>query len=240
MSQISLSLEAGPGSYEIQGSMGLASHKYYNAPRPIIARAKKTNKLFMSVELNKQFSGLESPGVNTYNPNPDKLLSKSPSALFGKEQRDMSYIKPYLNRSPGPVYSQEEGPHHQGISFSKARRNSSLETYSPAPWDYNPKVAFKVPSVVFKSGFEKQAEKHPTPGPGYYNIIDKPKRNGFVSKIGRNIVGSRDLTPGPGYYESSPTKNSVKVVFGSSKRVFDPKKCNEYSDINSHEFFRDT
>ena len=134
MSEHFLTLESGPGSYDIQDSLGYLSQKHYNPPRAVISKAEKTNKLFLSVELSKQFSGADSPGVNTYDPNRDLLLSKSPSALFGKEERTMSHIRPLLNRSPGPVYDQISLKSKLGISFSKARRNSVAESLiSPAP-----------------------------------------------------------------------------------------------------------
>ena len=128
-----ISLESGPGSYDVLDTFGKLSQKHYNSPRATIARAKKTTKIFLGAELNKQLSGLESPGVNTYNPNLDKILSNSPSALFGKEERIMSHIKPFLNRSPGPVYDQVTNDSHGGISFPRARRNSSVEPLAPAP-----------------------------------------------------------------------------------------------------------
>lgn len=239
---LDISLETGPGSYEVQDSMGYLSHKYYNSPRTVIAKAKKTSKIFLSAELNKQYSGLESPGVSTYNPNRENFLSKSPSALFGKEERFMSHIKPLLNRSPGPVYSQVLQSSSHGVSFAKARRNSSIEPTSPAPWDYNPIVPpMKIPAVIFRSTYERSVDKFLTPGPGTYQINSLQTRRGaYVSKIGRSIALGKDGSPGPGSYETKKGHDKGKINFGSGKRSMDPRACNFYLDAKSYEMYRDT
>lgn len=238
----SLILETGPGSYEIQDSIGYLSHKHHNSPRTIIARAKKTNKLFLSSELNKQFLGLESPGVNTYSPNHQKLLEKSPSAIFGTSERTMSYITTLLDRSPGPMYVSSQLSQKPGVSFAKARRNSSVEPTSPAPWDYNPIFpCSKVPSVIFKGALDKILE-HTTasPGPGSYNIMSPKKPSGaYVSRVGRHIIENRNISPGPGSYEAVTLKPISNSRFGSGKRNTDPRKCNCHIDANSYEYYRD-
>lgn len=234
--------ETGPGSYEIQDSIGYHSHKYHNSPRAVIARAKKTDKLFMSPELNKQLSGLESPGVNTYSPNHQKLLEKSPSAIFGTSERTMSYITPLLDRSPGPMYISSQISQKPGVSFAKARRKSNVDQCSPAPWDYNPIFpTSKVPSVIFKGTLDKLIEqKTLTPGPGSYNMPSPKKVPGaYVSKIGRHIIENRNISPGPGTYEPATIKLTNNSRFGSGKRNTDPRKCNDYLDANAYEYFRD-
>lgn len=234
---ISVTLESGPGSYNIQDSFGHISYKYYNSPRAVIAKAEKTNKLFLGVELNKQLSGQDSPGVNTYNPNRDKVLSKSPSASFGKEERVMSHIKPFLNRSPGPVYNLKDN-HSNGVSFTKARRSSSIEPIFPAPWDYNPIIPVRIPSVIMKATYERNIGKFLTPGPGSYLVKDLSVRGAYVSKVGRNIMQTRDISPAPGQYHVNSNKHSFKASFGSCKRNMDPRDCNFYLDAKSYEYYR--
>lgn len=238
---LDLSLETGPGSYEIQDSMGQLSLKHYNPPRPFIAKAKKTNKQFLSTELNKQLSGLESPGVNTYNPDHLKLLENSPSAFFGSEKRTMSHITPLLDRSPGPVYTNCLPSAHPAVTFAKARRHSSVDPISPAPWDYNPKFPkSKLPAVIFKSTYESSADKYLTPGPGSYNVESTSRARGaYVSKVGRNIVSTRDPSPGPGYYEAGMKKVLSKAKFGGGRRDFDPRICKLYLDAKSYELYKD-
>jgi hypothetical protein len=238
-------LETGPGSYEVQDSLGRLSYKHYNPPRVAIARAKKTNKLFLSVELNKQFSGLESPGVNTYSPNHLKVLEKTPSAVFGTSKRNMTYLTPLMGRSPGPVYDSSLGYYPKaGVSFTKARRNSSLASYepaSPAPWDYNPQFPMtKVPVVIFRAAFDKVKQKTITPGPGSYNVSLSPKRvsGAYVSKIGRTVIESQKA-PGPGTYDPETSLHSSSFKIGQGKRNIDPRICNFYLDAKPHELYRD-
>lgn len=235
---LNLSLETGPGSYDIQDSLGQLSLKHYNSPRAIIARAKRTNKQFLSNELNKQLSGLESPGVNTYSPDHKKVLEASPSFVFGTEKRTMSHIKPLLDRSPGPVYESVSPSRNSGITFAKARRNSSVDYDSPAPWDYNPKVpGNKLPDIVFKTNSERNSDKFMTPGPGTYNTtLYSSIRGTYVSKVGRNLISLRDASPGPGTYEQSAKKVMSKAKFGGDRREFDPRLCNVYLDAKSYEF----
>ena len=204
----------------------------------MIARAQKTNKLFLGVELNKQLSGLESPGVNTYNPNRETIMHKSPSTVFGKEERTMSHIKPLLDRSPGPVYSQVANDHSGGISFTKARRSSSIEPLCPAPWDYNPVIASKIPTYIIKESYERHTKPFLTPGPGSYILHDVPARGVYVSKVGRSIVGCRDSSPGPGKYETHSKNHSFQASFGSCKRSMDPRDCKNYVDAKSYELYR--
>jgi hypothetical protein len=242
---LGLSAESGPGSYEVQDSFGHISYKHHNPPRVTIARAKKTNKLFLSAELNKQLSGLESPGVYTYSPNHLKVLEKTPSAVFGKSERNMTYLTPMMGRSPGPIYDSSLGYYNKnGVSFTKARRNSSCvscEPPSPAPWDYNPQVPLsKVPAVIFKAAYEKIMDKTITPGPGSYNVALSPKRvsGAYVSKVGRNIIESR-LSPGPGSYDPSTLSLPQSIKIGRDRRNIDPRQCNPYLDAKSYEFYRD-
>jgi Sperm-tail PG-rich repeat len=237
MHDISFTLESGPGSYDIQDSFGYLSYKHYNSPRAVIAKAEKTNKLYLSLELSKQLSGLESPGVNTYDPNPDVVLSKSPSMSFGKEERDMSHIRPLLNRSPGPVYDQTSNM-RPGISFTKARRNSSIQAMSPAPWDYTPTINFKIPTVLIKPERQKNPNQFLTPGPGAYNFNEKSSKPAYVSKVGRNIIKYRDLTPGPGSYDTNTAKHVAQAHFGYEKRVMDPRTCKDYIDAKSYEYYK--
>jgi hypothetical protein len=224
---LDLSLDTGPGSYEIQDHLGQLSLKHYNSPRPIIAKAEKTNKQFLGAELNKQLSGLESPGVNTYSPDLLKVLENSPSAFFGSEKRTMSHITPLLDRSPGPVYTNLSPVRRAGITFAKSRRHSNIDDLSPAPWDYNPSVPRnKMPSVIFRATYEKNLEKYLTPGPGSYNVGNSSAARGaYVSKVGRNIVCNRDPSPGPGTYDSKPGKVLSKAKFGGDRRDFDPRIC---------------
>ena len=237
---LDLSLETGPGSYDIQDSMGQLSLKHYNSPRPFIAKAKKTNKQFLSTELNKQLSGLESPGVNTYNPDHLKLLENSPSAFFGTEKRTMSHITPLLDRSPGPVYTNSLANGKPGVTFAKARRHSSVDPASPAPWDYNPKFPkSKLPAVIFKSTYEHNADKYLTPGPGSYNLGGLNRARGaYVSKVGRKILSTRDPSPGPGHYEAAMQKVLSKAKFGGDRRAFDPRICKFYLDAKSYELYK--
>lgn len=237
---LNLFLESGPGSYEVQDSLGKLSIKHYNSPRTIIARAKKTNKQYLSSELNKQLSGLESPGVSTYSPDHKKILENSPSAVFGTEKRTMSHIKALLDRSPGPVYNSISPTKNTGVTFTKARRNSNTDYSSPAPWDYNPKVqGNKLPDIVFKSTYEKNIDKFMTPGPGTYNTdLNFSTRGTYVSRVGRNFVNLRDASPGPGSYEQTGKKVMSKAKFGGDRRDLDPRFCKIYLDAKSYEIYK--
>ena len=236
---LNLSLESGPGSYEIQDSLGQISIKHFNSPRAIIARAKKTNKQYLSSELNKQLSGLESPGVNTYSPDHKQTLENSPSVVFGTEKRTMSHIKALLDRSPGPVYDSISPSKNSGITFAKGRRNSNTDYSSPAPWDYSPKApGNKLPDIVFKSTYEKNINKFITPGPGTYNTsLNFSTRGTFVSRVGRNFADLRYASPGPGSYEQTAKKVVSKAKFGGGRRDLDPRFCKIYLDAKSYEIY---
>jgi len=221
--------EPGPGSYDLQGSLGLqASSKKLTAPS--IAMADKNDhawsKVLISKGHNKALLCRGSPGAGTYNP---ELTQSQASVRFSLAKRgDAPGMKPAGYESPGPMYDcrgapgdpTAEGNFRARTVVGKDRRWASEEQIKAmttlGPGQYESGTAFdglhlsktfgcsmRAYDKVITPGFDRFLVGQLSPGPGpYREEFARGGRSHSFAKATRLRDSKRHMrTPGPGAYD---------------------------------------
>lgn len=217
-------LEPGPGTYNLQESVGRQQLSTKHSA-PLVSLTAKHDKSWAKVLISKDhsnaFKARGTPGPGTYEP---ELVQSQARVRFGSSRRrsmsDTSF------RAPGPVYdivgSSADGSLRASVKFGKANRFSrdgqslANQLGSTGPGQYEVSTVFDGVNLAKSFGASHRAYDHvrfpgsercmigrASPGPG-------PSRDfansgggtafGRAERLPSNVASKR--APGPGAYEN--------------------------------------
>ncbi|OMJ68979.1 hypothetical protein SteCoe_33427 [Stentor coeruleus] len=168
--------------------------------------------------LKEHIDKIPGPGHYDQDINNVNAKDRSPAYKLGTAAR---IEEKKLLQNPGPgqydTRSKDLGPQW---GFGSESRSKDFKAENPGPG------AYELPGSLSKNGFsiagrKQDITKDNFPGPGSYDIHDRPKSPTWTlskSPNSKAINLSQSISPGPGAYDPKDSQNEGGPVFGTSNR----------------------